>query len=155
MNILRHIVGITCELLTIKDPYDAQEWASRPRVESKVTGSYDKQNHYLGSGKPAPGTHKVWRIQANSWHEAEKYVKGKTLEGNRTWQLNHVGGNQWELDVAEWDDLGLLGEEDAEPQSSALASFASCLMMIFVPILLAGFVYLFIWAQYHPDLVLP
>lgn len=155
MSILRHIVGITCEMLTIRDPYDAREWANRPRVESKVTGSYEKQNHYLGNGKPAPGTHKVWKIQANSWDEAEQYVKGKTIEGNRTWQLIHKGGNQWELDIAEWDDLGGLSDEDAEPQSSALSSFASCLMVILAPIALCGFAYLFIWAQYHPDLVLP
>lgn len=73
-----------------------------PYIESKVLGSYKKENHNT-AGRRVTGTHTAWRIQADNWYDARKYVQGTTIAGNRTRTLSQVGKNEWEIDIEEWD----------------------------------------------------
>lgn len=150
MGILRGVVGIACELLTIRDPYEQEEYM-KSRVAPKVLGSYRKQNH-TWDGKPVEGSHTVWRIQANDSNEAALFTKGTTIEGNRSRSIVHVGKNLYEIDVYEWDTSGL---SDADEEEGARFSpLYSCLLVIVALLLCPAFVWLYVWAQYHPDLIL-
>lgn len=79
-----------------------RDFEKDPYVESKILGSYTKQNRTT-SGKPVEGTHTAWRIQADNWYDARRYVQGTTIAGDRTRTLSQVGKNEWEIDVEEWD----------------------------------------------------
>lgn len=95
MSILRHIVGIASELLTLKDPYDKY-------VEVKVLGVRQEPNVHM-DGSPAAGCRDVITVQANNYHEVSKLTEGWTPQGNRTVVHTHVGRNRWEISTEEWD----------------------------------------------------
>lgn len=142
MGVLRHVVGVVCELLTIRDPYDTAEYLEN-RVESKVTGSYIKQNHDM-RGRPVEGTHTVWQIQANDFEEASDFVKGTTIAGDKTRSIVRVGPKRYEIDVNEWDTKEIYGDEPP-PMSDEKSSCFGCVAMVFSACLGCPTIYYLMW----------
>jgi hypothetical protein len=95
-SIKRHSVGIICEMLTLKDPYDQ-------RVEVKELGRRLEPNRDL-RGRPTAGCREVVTIQANNYRDLEQFTNGTTpADGTRV--LTHVGHNRWEISTEELDTL--------------------------------------------------
>jgi hypothetical protein len=82
-SIIRHSVGITCELLTLRDPYDVP-------IETKITGT-----HTDACGR------QVIEVQAGDYREVGKVTDSRTQAGAVTEVHTHVGHNRWEIS---WQD---------------------------------------------------
>ena len=95
-SIRRHAIGIVCEMLTLKDPYDK-------RVEVKVLGTRTESRKSIYDGHPMPGTREVITVQANNYRDLERFTDGITPEGNRSFVHTRVGHNKWEISTEEWD----------------------------------------------------
>jgi hypothetical protein len=111
MSILRALVGIASELLTLKDPYETY-------VEPKILSIREEPNKRM-DGTPVPGTRQVITVQANDYKEAGQFREGITIAGNVSKVATRVGRNRWELTVEVWDTnngrgLTLQEYQDAE-----------------------------------------
>ncbi|HLA88141.1 MAG TPA: hypothetical protein VJL10_08970 [Anaerolineales bacterium] len=102
MSIFRHIVGITCELLTLDDPYDKRERVT-PAVTDTRKAKTGKGAANITGKRPNSKAYTVLEVTANNYAEAAKFSEGVTIEGNASIAIVHTGRNKWEIRVEEWD----------------------------------------------------
>lgn len=82
-SIIRHTIGIACELLTIPDPFDTP-------IMTKVTGS-----HVDECGRT------VLEVQAGSSRAVSTITAGTTPPGNLIEVHTRVGPFKWEVHLEE------------------------------------------------------
>ena len=88
-SIKRHAVGIACEMLTIKDPYDHYE---KPRVISETRDCHGNVVSQL--------------VRANSGSESTKHLKDTNIQGDRSivsTHLTHIRRGLYDVHIEEWE----------------------------------------------------
>ena len=85
MNILRHIVGIASELLTLKDPYD-----------------HYIPPHIVSETKDACGHVVQQTVRADNQSDATRHLQGTTIQGNRSIVATKIGKRTWNVHIEGW-----------------------------------------------------
>jgi len=85
-SIKRHVVGITCELLTLKDPYDKYE---KPRLISETK---DCHGHVVQQ-----------TIRASNHRDATRHLDGTTIQGNRSIVASKIAPRTYDVHIENWD----------------------------------------------------
>ncbi len=83
MKIIRHLVGIASELLTIKDPYDA------PYVPPQI----------ISETKDGCGHVVQQTVRADNQSDATRHLQGTTIQGNRSIVATKIARRTWNVHI--------------------------------------------------------
>lgn len=87
MAILKHIVGIASELLTLKNPY---EHYVPPQIVSETKD---------GCGHVVQQT-----VKADTHEQATRHLQGITIQGNRSIVATKTSRKTWDVHIENWDN---------------------------------------------------
>src|SRR5690349_7598700 len=93
-SLVRHTVGIYCELAIKRDPYD------RP-VEAKVISRRQEPRVDM-RGRMLPGCREVITVQGNV-RTINRFTDGTTPQGDVSEVHTHIAPYLWEISHESWD----------------------------------------------------